>query len=66
MFGLRREVLEGGATEPEEVLEGLDAVTAEDVQRVAQDVIGGSGLNLALIGPFEQDQQDRFEKLLAA
>ena len=66
MFGLRREVLEGGATEPEEVLEGLDAVTVEDVQRVAQDVIGGNGLNLALIGPFEQDQQERFEKLLAA
>jgi predicted Zn-dependent peptidase len=65
MFGLRREVLEGGATEPEEVLEGLDAVTVEDVQRVAQDVIGGSGLNLALIGPFEQDQQDHFEQLLA-
>ena len=64
MFGLRREVLEGGATEPEEVLEGLDAVTAEDVQRVAQEVIGASGLNLALIGPFEQDQQERFEKLL--
>jgi predicted Zn-dependent peptidase len=65
MFGLRREVLEGGATEPEEVLEGLDAVTVEDVQRVAQDVIGGNGLNLALIGPFEQDEQERFEKLLA-
>jgi predicted Zn-dependent peptidase len=64
MFGLRREVLEGEATEPEEVLAGLDAVTAEDVQRVAQDVIGGHGLNLALIGPFEQDQQERFEKLL--
>jgi predicted Zn-dependent peptidase len=65
MFGLRREVLEGQATEPEEVLERLDAVTAEDVQRVAQDVIGGNSLNLALIGPFEQDQQERFEKLLA-
>jgi predicted Zn-dependent peptidase len=65
MFGLRREVLEGGATEPEEVLEGLDAVTAEDVQRVAQDVIGENGLKLALIGPFEQDQQERFEQLLA-
>jgi predicted Zn-dependent peptidase len=64
MFGLRREVLEGEATEPEEVLAGLDAVTAEDVQRVAQDVIGGNGLNLALIGPFEQDQQERFENLL--
>ena len=65
MFGLRREVLEGQAAEPEEILAGLDAVTAEDVQRVAQDVIGGHGLNLALIGPFEQDQQERFEKLLS-
>ena len=39
MFGLRREVLEGKAAEPEEISAGLDAVTAEDVQRVAQDVI---------------------------
>jgi predicted Zn-dependent peptidase len=63
MFGLRREVLEGRTAEPQEVLEGLDAVTAEDFQRVAQDVIGSNGLNLALIGPF--DDADRFEKLLA-
>jgi predicted Zn-dependent peptidase len=63
MFGLRRETLEGGATEPEEVLTGIDAVTAEDVQRVAQDVIGSNGLNLALIGPF--DDEERFQKLLA-
>jgi predicted Zn-dependent peptidase len=63
MFGLRREVLEGKAAEPEEVLEELDKVTADDVQRVAQDVIGRNGLNLALIGPF--DDAERFEKLLA-
>src|SRR5437660_4540773 len=50
MFGLRREVLEGEAVEPREVQEGLDAVTAEDIQRVAQAVIGAHGLNLALIG----------------
>jgi predicted Zn-dependent peptidase len=63
LFGLRREVLEGGAAEPSAVLEGLDSVTAEDVQRVAQDVIGRNGLRLALIGPF--DDAERFEKLLA-
>ena len=63
MFGLRREVLEGKAEEPEEVLAGIDAVTVEDVQRVAEDVIGQNGLNLALIGPF--DDAERFEKLLA-
>jgi predicted Zn-dependent peptidase len=63
MFGLRREVLEGQAAEPADVLAELDAVTAEDVQRVAQDVIGGGGLNLAVIGPF--DDAERFENVLA-
>jgi predicted Zn-dependent peptidase len=63
MFGLSREVLEGRAVEPQEVLEGLDAVTAEDVQRVAEDVIGTNGIHLALIGPFEDE--DRFAALLA-
>jgi predicted Zn-dependent peptidase len=65
MYGLRREVLEGQAIEPEDVLAGLDAVTAEDVHRVAEDVLGDRGLNLALIGPFEQNQQEHFEELLA-
>jgi predicted Zn-dependent peptidase len=63
LFGLRREVLEGEAVEPEELLAGLDAVTAEDVQRVAQDVIGRGGLRLAVIGPFDDDE--RFAKLVA-
>jgi predicted Zn-dependent peptidase len=63
MFGLRREVLEGAATEAADVLAALDAVTADDIQRVAQEVIGGSGLHLAVIGPFED--AGRFEQLLA-
>jgi predicted Zn-dependent peptidase len=63
LYGLRREVLEGQALEPDEYLAAIDAVTGEDVQRVAEDVIGGSGLNLALIGPF--DDAARFEQLLA-
>ena len=62
MFGLRREVLEGRAAEPEEVLSGMDAVTAEDVQRVARDVIGRNGLRLAVIGPY--DDAGRFERLV--
>ena len=53
VFGLRKEVLEGRAPDPEEVLAGIDAVTAEDVQRVARDVIADDRLRLALIGPFE-------------
>ncbi|HWN23311.1 MAG TPA: pitrilysin family protein [Gaiellaceae bacterium] len=62
MFGLRREVLEGQATEPADVLAALDAVTAEDIQRVARDVLE-SGFRLAVIGPF--DDAGRFERLLA-
>jgi predicted Zn-dependent peptidase len=62
-FGLRREVLEGRTAEPTEVLAELDAVTAEDVQRVAQDLIGEKRLYLAAIGPL--DDSDRFEKLLS-
>jgi predicted Zn-dependent peptidase len=63
LFGLRREVLEGHVVEPDEVLAAIDAVTAEDVQRAAQEVLGSNALRLALIGPF--DDADRFEKLLA-
>jgi predicted Zn-dependent peptidase len=63
MFGLRREVLEGRASEPEEVLAGVEAVKAEDVQRVAQELIDDEALRLAVIGPF--DDAERFEKLLA-
>jgi predicted Zn-dependent peptidase len=63
VFGLRREVLLGRADEPEEVLAGIDAVTGEDVARVAADVLAGR-LHLALIGPF--DDPSRFEQLLAA
>jgi predicted Zn-dependent peptidase len=62
MFGLRRAVLEGAATEPAEVIAGLDAVTGEDLQRVAQDLLGDAPLSLALVGPFEDPE--RFERLL--
>jgi predicted Zn-dependent peptidase len=61
MFGLRREVLEGQATEPADVLAALDAVTAEDLQRVATEILA-DGFRLAVIGPF--DDAERFEQLV--
>ena len=61
MFGLRREVLEGRAEEPQAVLDALDAVTAEDIQRVAQEIVD-DGPYLAVIGPF--DDPARFDALL--
>jgi predicted Zn-dependent peptidase len=63
MFGLRREVLEGGAVEPAELLAALDAVTVEDVHRVGRDLIARDKLHLAVIGPF--DDEDRFRQVLA-
>jgi predicted Zn-dependent peptidase len=62
MFGLRKEVLERRAPDPDEVLAGLDAVTGEDVSRVAREIIAEERFRLAVIGPF--DDADRFDKLL--
>ena len=63
-YGLRREVLEGEIEEPGELLRQIDAVTAEDVQRVARDLLERKRLYLAVVGPF--DDPERFEKLIAA
>ena len=54
-FGLRREVLENRLAEPEEVLEGVEAVTAADIQRLAGEVIRDEGLNFGVVGPFDDD-----------
>jgi predicted Zn-dependent peptidase len=62
MFGLRREVLEHRLPDPDEALGKLDAVTAEDVARVASDLLAPDRLRLAVIGPF--DDASRFEPLL--
>jgi predicted Zn-dependent peptidase len=63
MFGLRRETLESKTPDPEEILAEITKVTAEDVSRVAQDLIDKQSINLAVIGPF--DDAERFEQLLA-
>jgi predicted Zn-dependent peptidase len=63
-YGLNREVLEGRVLEPSELLSEIDAVTAEDVQRVAQDLISSDKLRLAVIGPFA-GREEHFARLLA-
>jgi predicted Zn-dependent peptidase len=62
LFGLRKEVLERTLPDPDEVLRGIDAVTSEDVARVASELITADRLRLAVIGPF--DDASRFEPLL--
>jgi predicted Zn-dependent peptidase len=60
-YAVKREVLERTVPEPDEIVEALDAVTADDVQRVARDVLAG-GMYLTLIGPY--DDRERFEALI--
>ncbi len=46
----------------EEKFARIDAVTPEDVQRVANKIFVEKGLNLAIIGPFKSKKS--FEKIL--
>jgi predicted Zn-dependent peptidase len=55
------EILLGRVREPDEVLAAMDAVTADDVQRVAQDLLPG-GFYLSIVGPF--DDPARFQQLI--
>jgi predicted Zn-dependent peptidase len=45
--------LELPLTTPEQTIERYDAVTIEDVQRVAERVVSDAGLRLSVVGPFE-------------
>jgi len=57
-----QEVLEKEIKNPDELLKKIDAVTEKDIMRVAKKYLKNDGLNLALIGNFNNGQ--RFEKLL--
>jgi predicted Zn-dependent peptidase len=62
MFGARREAVEGGYWEPAQALAAIDAITMDDVRRVANLLTDREQLNLAVVGPF--DDEERFSKLL--
>ncbi|RLC31522.1 insulinase family protein, partial [Candidatus Woesebacteria bacterium] len=61
-FGLR-ELLLGKIDTPKDVYRGIDKVTIDDVLRVAKEYFVPERLNLAIIGPYED--QKRFEKLVS-
>ncbi len=61
-FYAHQEIVEKHIDNPADVLKKLDAVTHEDVERVANKYLTDSTLNLAVIGNF--DDKTRFEKLL--
>jgi len=57
-----QEVLKKEILLPEQFFKKIEKVTAEDLQRVAQEIFRPEKLNLALIGPFKE--KEKFEKLL--
>jgi len=58
-----QELFENNILTLEEKLAKIEAVTAEDVQRVARDIFKPEKLNLALIGPFKD--KTKFTRILA-
>lgn len=55
-FGLQ-ETLTKKVLTPEEVAQKINAVTPEDIQRVAQEIFRNERLNMALIGPFKDTEK---------
>lgn len=58
-----QELLEDEVLSPEEYNQRIEAVTADDLQAVAQGLIKKEKWNLGLVGPFEE--KEKFEDLLA-
>jgi predicted Zn-dependent peptidase len=57
-----QELLLGEVRTPDQILALLEAVTVEDVQRIAQGLLVDDQLHMALVGPFRSDR--RFAPLL--
>ena len=60
-FG-HQEILLGKTETPEEVFDGIDKVSVEDITSLANDKFTKTSLNLAVVGPFEDGNE--FQKVL--
>jgi len=56
------ELLENRIRVPEEIIEGIERVTIDDIERIANSMIKNEKLSFAVIGPYEDN--DRFKKLI--
>ncbi len=65
-----QEILTKKTISPEDLINKIEAVKAEDIMAVAQDVFQNQKLNLAIIGPFSAeggpvlDKKEKLEKIL--
>ncbi|MCX6721201.1 MAG: pitrilysin family protein [Candidatus Staskawiczbacteria bacterium] len=62
-YGIQ-ELLEKDILTPEEKFAKIDAVTADDIKEIAEDIFMPEKLNLALIGPFEEKDSEKLKSLL--
>jgi predicted Zn-dependent peptidase len=62
MWTGERVLLTGKLTEPEQIIKGIKAVSADDIMRVANRIFRPGRLNTAIVGPF--DDAERFKKLI--
>jgi len=53
----------GKVETPEEKNKKVEAVTVDDVQRVAQSIFKNKSLNLAIVGPHRKEQKEISETL---
>jgi predicted Zn-dependent peptidase len=58
----QKAVLKENLTTPEEYFAKIDKVKAEDIRRVAKDIFKNEKLNLAIVGPFQNEAD--FETLI--
>jgi predicted Zn-dependent peptidase len=59
-----QETLRGSITDVDEMIERIDAVTAEDIQRVARACFVPEWRRLAVIGPYGAERAERLGELL--
>jgi predicted Zn-dependent peptidase len=62
-YGIQ-ELLEKNILTPEEKFKKIDAVTVDDIKKIAEDIFMPEKLNLAIIGPYEEKDSDNLKKLL--
>jgi predicted Zn-dependent peptidase len=59
-----QELLEKKILKPEEEFKNIDKVSINDIKKVAEDIFASAKLNLAAIGPFEDSEKEKLQKLL--
>ena len=59
-----QEILERKIETPEEIIKKIEAVKESDIISVAKDIFQNNKMNLALIGPFKKEEEQKFKEIL--